>query len=280
VLAGLRTDEIARAFLISEPTAAQRIVRAKRILAERRIRLELPPPDERPARLASVLEVVYLIFNEGYVATSGRDWSRPDLCGEAVRLARRVAALMPDEAEAHGLQALLELQSSRLAARADTGGRPVLLLDQDRSRWDRALIRHGLAALDRAESLGGGLAPNTLQARIAACHARATRAADTDWPRIVALYTVLGHVAPSPVVELNRAVAVGMADGPVAALDLLDRLAESRQLAGNAQLPAARGEQLRALSRHAEARAAFHAAIGLSRNEAERAVFRARAGES
>ena len=280
VLAGLRTDEIARAFLLSESTAAQRIVRAKRILGERRIRLELPPPDERPARLASVLEVVYLIFNEGYVATSGRDWSRPDLCAEAVRLARRLAALLPDEAEAHGLLALLELQSSRLAARTDAGGGPVLLLDQDRSRWDRALIRHGLAALDRAEALGGGLAPYTLQARIAACHARATRAADTDWPRIVALYTVLGHVAPSPVVELNRAVAVGLADGPAAALDLLDRLAESRQLAGNPQLPAARGEQLHALGRRPEAQAAFAAAAELSRNEAERAVFLARAAGS
>ncbi|WP_344801842.1 RNA polymerase sigma factor [Microlunatus ginsengisoli] len=277
VLAGLRIDEIARAFLISESTAAQRIVRAKRILAEQQIRLELPPPDQRRGRLAAVLEVIYLIFNEGYAATAGENWTRPDLCAEAVRLGRLLAGLMPGEPEVHGLLALMELQSSRLAARIGPVGEAALLPDQDRTRWDRLLIRLGLAALDRVESLGGGLLPYTLQARIAACHARARHAEDTDWGRIAALYTVLGHVAPSPVVELNRAVAVGMVDGPAAALALLDRLAGERAIAGNPQLPAARGEQLARLGRAGEAADAFAAAARLSRNAREREVFSRRA---
>ena len=277
VLAGLRTDELARAFLISEATAAQRIVRAKRTLAEQQIRLELPEPDERPARLGAVLEVIYLIFNEGYAATSGEVWTRPDLCAEAIRLGRLLVGLTPDEPEVHGLLALMELQASRLAARVGPDGEAVLLLDQDRARWDRVLIRHGLAALDRAERLDGGLLPYTLQARIAACHARALRAEETDWQRIAALYTVLGYVLPSPVVELNRSVAIGMADGPEAALQLLDRLVDDRALADNPQLPAARGEQFARLGRLAEARAEFATAARLSRNGPERAVFQRRA---
>jgi RNA polymerase sigma factor (sigma-70 family) len=277
VLAGLRTDELARAFMISEPSAAQRIVRAKRTLAARRIRLELPPPEERRARLAAVLEVIYLIFNEGYAATAGEDWTRPDLCAEAIRLGCLLSELMPAEPEVHGLQALMELQASRLGARVGRHGEAVVLMDQDRGRWDRLLIRRGLAALDRAESLGGGLLPYTLQARIAACHARAVRPQDTDWGRIAALYTVLEYASPSPVVTLNRAVAVGMAEGPAAGLDLLDALADEPVLADGAQLPAARGELLARLHRDTEARAAFAEAARRTRNARERELFLRRA---
>jgi RNA polymerase sigma factor (sigma-70 family) len=277
VLAGLQTDELARAFLISESTAAQRIVRAKRTLLEQRIRLELPAPAERPERLAAVLEVIYLIFNEGYAATAGDDWTRPDLCAEAVRLGRLLVALMPDEPEVNGLVALMELQSSRLSARIGPDGEAILLLDQDRTRWDRLLIRRGLAALARAEVLGGGLLPYTVQARIAACHARALRAEDTDWQRIAALYTVLSYLLDSPVVQLNRAVAVGMAEGPAAGLALLDQVADAKGLAGNPQLPAARGELLARSGRAEEARSAFAEAAALSRNAREQEVLARRA---
>ncbi|MBX3615222.1 MAG: RNA polymerase sigma factor, partial [Burkholderiaceae bacterium] len=222
LLGGLSTAEIARAFLVPEPTIAQRIVRAKRTLAEARVPFELPPGPELATRLASVLQVVYLIFNEGYTATAGDDWMRPALCDEALRLGRVLAGLAPREPEVHGLLALMELQASRSAARVDAQGRPVLLPDQDRSRWDRLLIRRGLQALGHAESIGGALGPYALQAAIAACHARAARADDTDWPRIAALYDALAQVAPSPVVELNRAVAVGVAFGPSAALEIVD----------------------------------------------------------
>jgi RNA polymerase sigma factor (sigma-70 family) len=279
VLAGLQTDELARAFLISESTAAQRIVRAKRTLLEQQIRLELPAPAERAERLAAVLEVIYLIFNEGYAATAGEDWTRPDLCAEAVRLGRLLSELVPHEPEVNGLLALMELQSSRLGARIGPGGEAVLLLDQDRTRWDRLLIRRGLARLARAEALGGSLLPYTVQARIAACHARALRAEDTDWQRIAALYTVLSYLLDSPVVELNRAVAVGMAQGPVAGLALLDKVADAKALTGNPQLPAARGELLARSGRSEAARLAFAEAAGLSRNARERDVLARRAAE-
>jgi RNA polymerase sigma factor (sigma-70 family) len=277
VLAGLQTDELARAFLISEPTAAQRIVRAKRTLLEQQIRLELPAPAERAERLAAVIEVIYLIFNEGYAATAGDDWTRPDLCAEAVRLGRLLVALMPNEPEVSGLLALMELQSSRLSARIGPEGEAILLLDQDRTRWDRLLIRRGLASLARAEALDGGLQPYTVQARIAACHARAPRAEDTDWERIAALYTVLSYLLDSPVVQLNRAVAVGMAEGPAAGLAVLDQVADAKALAGNPQLPAARGELLARSGRLEEARIAFAEAAELSRNAREREVLARRA---
>ncbi|ETK37628.1 RNA polymerase sigma factor [Microbispora sp. ATCC PTA-5024] len=275
LLCGLTTEEIARAFLVPEPTVGQRIVRAKRTLAAKQVRFELPAPGELAARLASVLEVVYLVFNEGYSATAGDDWVRPSLCQEAMRLGRVLAGLVPDEPEAHGLVALMEIQASRIPARTGPSGEPILLLDQDRRRWDRLLVRHGLAALDRAEALGGG--PYTLQAAIAACHARAARAEDTDWERIAALYRVLAHVSPSPVVELNRAVAVGMAAGPAEGLRIADALAGERALASYPQLPAVRGDLLARLGRTEEARREFERAAALTRNERERAVFLARA---
>src|SRR5690242_3551 len=244
LLGGLTTDEIARAFLAPVPTIAQRIVRAKRTLAEARVPFEVPRGDELTARLASVLEVIYLVFNEGYSATAGDDWMRPTLCGEALRLGRILAELVPREPEVHGLVALMEIQASRIRARTGPAGEPVLLLNQDRARWDQLLIRRGLAALDRAEALGGAMGPYALQAAIAACHARARTADETDWPRITALYDALSQLAPSPVVELNRAVAVGMAFGPAAGLELVDQLVEAGALAGYHLLPSVRGDLL------------------------------------
>ncbi|WP_233513867.1 RNA polymerase sigma factor [Micromonospora craterilacus] len=275
LLGGLTTPEIARAFLIPETTAAQRIVRAKLALSAANVQFELPTPAELPDRLSSVLEVVYLIFNEGYSATSARDWARPELCHEAVRLGRILAGLLPDEPETHGLLALMEIQASRLRARVDAAGQPVPLLDQDRRLWDRLLVRRGLAALARAESLGAGR--YTLQAAIAACHARATRAEDTDWPRMVALYEVLAHVQPSPVVLLNRAAAVGLAGDPARGLALLDPLGQERALRDYPQLPAVRGELLARLGRADEARDEFVRAAELTRNDGERVLFRRRA---
>ncbi|REE97335.1 RNA polymerase sigma factor [Thermomonospora umbrina] len=276
LLGGLTTREIARAFLVPEPTVGQRISRAKRTLTEHRVPIELPPPAELPARLASVLEVVYLIFNEGYSATGGDDWMRPSLCEEALRLGRVLAGLMPDEPEVQGLVALMEIQASRIGARTGPGGEPVLLLDQDRSLWDRLLIRRGLEALARAEALGT-LGPYGLQAAIAACHARAVVAEDTDWERIAALYRVLAHVAPSPVVELNRAVAVGLAYGPARGLEIVDALLDERALRDYPQFPAVRGDLLARLGRHDEAREEFRRAAALTRNEREQALFLARA---
>jgi RNA polymerase sigma factor (sigma-70 family) len=275
LLGGLTTDEIARALLVPEPTVAQRIVRAKRTLAAKRIPFELPPPSEIGDRLASVLEVIYLIFNEGYAATAGDAWMRPSLCEEAMRLGRILAGLATDDAEPLGLVALMEIQASRLGARTGPDGEPVLLPDQDRRRWDRLLIRHGLAALERAEALGGG--PYTLQAAIAACHARAHTAAETDWARIANLYTVLSHVSPSPVVELNRAVAFGMAFGPDRGLELVDALSAEPTLAAYPQLPAVRGDLLERLGRLAEARVEFERAAALTRNGRERELFKQRA---
>ena len=275
MLCGLTTPEIARAFLIPEATAAQRIVRAKRTLSEAGVRFEMPTRQESAERLGAVLGVLYLIFNEGYAAGSGEDWARPALCQEAMRLGRLLAALLPDDAEVHGLLALMELQASRLAARLDAAGEPVLLPDQDRRRWDRALIRHGLAALDRAEELGGGT--YTLQAAIAACHARAITADRTDWPRIAALYEVLAHVQPTPVVLLNRAVAVGFAGDPARGLRLADELVTVRALQAYPQLPGVRAELLERLGRRDEARAEFERAAALSRNAAERRLFLRRA---
>jgi RNA polymerase sigma factor (sigma-70 family) len=277
LLGGLTTHEIARALLVPEPTVAQRIVRAKRTLAGNRAGFELPPPAELPGRLSSVLEVVYLVFNEGYAATAGGDWTRPDLCQEALRLGRLLAGLMPQEAEVHGLSALMEIQASRLPARIGPDGEPVLLQDQDRRRWDRLLIRRGLAALERAEVLGELRGPYTLQAQIAACHARAPSTEDTDWERIAALYEILGHISPSPVVELNRAVAVGMAYGPARGLALADALAAERALRSYALLPAVRGDLLAKLGRLDEARAEFTRAAELTGNDRERALFLARA---
>ncbi|MEU1879451.1 RNA polymerase sigma factor [Streptosporangium sp. NPDC020072] len=276
LLGGLTTREIARAFLVPEPTVGQRISRAKRTLTERRVRIEMPAPAEMGERLSSVLEVIYLIFNEGYSATGGGDWTRPALCEEALRLGRLTAGLVPGEPEAHGLVALMEIQASRLGARTGPDGEPVLLLDQDRSMWDRLLIRRGLEALGRAEALGT-LGPYGLQAAIAACHARALHAEDTDWERMAALYRVLAHVAPSPVVELNRAVAVAMAYGPAKGLEIVDGLAGERVLRDYPQLPAVRGDLLARLGRTEEARAEFGRAAALTRNERERAVFLARA---
>ena len=275
LLGGLTTWEIARAMLVSEPAVAQRIVRAKRRLAAEGVPFELPTPAELPERLASVLEVVYLVFNEGYAATVGDDWMRPALCEEALRLGRILAGLMPEQAEVHGLVALMELQASRTGARTGPAGEPVLLPDQDRRLWDRLLIRRGLAALDQAEALGGG--PYTLQAAIAACHARAFSAADTDWERIAALYQVLAHVSPSPIVKLNRAVAVGMAAGPAKGLEVVDALASERTLDGFALLPAVRGDLLARLGRDDEARRSFEQAAALTRNERERTLFLDRA---
>ncbi|HYN95222.1 MAG TPA: RNA polymerase sigma factor [Pilimelia sp.] len=277
LLGGLTTAEIARAFLVPEPTVGQRIVRAKRTLAARRVPFELPPAAELAGRLSSVLEVVYLVFNEGYSATAGDDWTRPALCEEALRLGRLLAGLMPAEREVHGLVALMELQASRLPARTDPAGEPVLLPDQDRRLWDRLLIRRGLAALARAEDLGGRLGPYALQAAIAACHARAPSPAATDWPRVAALYQVLAHVWPSPVVELNRAVAVGMAYGPAHGLAVVEPLVARGDLDGYPQLPAVRGDLLARLGRLDEARAEFSRAAGWTRNAGERALFLRRA---
>jgi len=278
VLCGLSTPEIARAFLVPEPTIAQRVVRAKRTLAAKGVAFEVPPANERPARLASVLEVVYLVFNEGYSATAGEDWLRPELCAEAMRLGRVLAGLMPDEPEVHGLVALMELQASRTRARTAADGTPVLLLDQDRGRWDQLLVRRGLAGLDRAEALSGGApGPYTLQAAIAACHARARTAAQTDWDRIAALYAVLVAVQPSPVVELNRAVAVSMAHGPAPALEIVDALAATGTLGRYHLLPAVRADLLVRLGRHAEARVELEHAATLTQNERERTLLLQRA---
>ncbi|CAG7602061.1 RNA polymerase sigma factor [Actinacidiphila bryophytorum] len=282
LLGGLTTDEVARAFLVAEPTVAQRIVRAKRTLAKEKVPFEVPQGAELAVRLASVLEVVYLIFNEGYSATAGDDWMRPGLCEDAVRLARVLQGLMPAEPEVHGLAALLEVQASRSAARIRDGA-PVTLLDQDRRRWDQLLIRRGFAALARAEvaarARGAAPGPYALQAAIAACHAQAVRAEDTDWPRIAGLYRALAATAPSPVVELNRAVAVGMAEGPAAGLALADALAASGELAGYHLLPSVRGDLLARLGRTAEARAEFVRAAGLTRNGAEQALLLRRAAD-
>ena len=281
LLGGLTTEEIARAFLVPEPTVAQRIVRAKKTLAAARVPFELPRGDALAARLASVLEVVYLIFNEGYTATRGDDWMRPALCDEALRLGRILGGLAPDAPEVHGLVALMELQASRSAARVAASGQPVLLLEQDRRRWDRLLIRRGLAALERAESLaaaaGSALGPYALQAAIAACHARAARADATDWPRIAALYDALAQVAPSPVVELNRGVAVAMAFGPAAGLEIVDALTTEPQLKDYHWLPSVRGDLLARLGRRDEARAEFERAAAMTHNVRERELLLARA---
>jgi RNA polymerase sigma factor (sigma-70 family) len=279
LLGGLTTDEIARAFLVSEPTVAQRIVRAKKTLAKAQVPFEVPEGDDRAERLDDVLEVIYLIFNEGYSATAGDDWMRQELCDEALRLGRVLAGLAPQEPEVHGLVALLEIQASRSRARVGPGGEPVLLLDQNRARWDRLLIRRGLAALARAEELGGAGGPYALQAAIAACHARAATPDDTDWSRIAALYGALGALMPSPVVELNRAVAVSMADGPGAALPLVDALLTEPSLAEYHLLPSVRGDLLVKLGRRAEARAEFERAASMTRNEREIALLRRRAEE-
>ncbi|HVI24947.1 MAG TPA: RNA polymerase sigma factor [Xanthomonadaceae bacterium] len=276
LLGGLTTDEIARAFLVPEPTIAQRIVRAKRTLGEAKVPFELPRGEDLAARLASVLAVLYLVFNEGYAATAGEHWTRPALCEEALRLGRILAGLMPGEAEVHGLVALMELQASRLPARAHPDGAPIPLLEQDRARWDRLLIGRGLAALERAQRLGAP-GPYALQAEIAACHARAARAEDTDWARIAALYAQLAARTPSPVIELNRAVAVAMAEGPAAGLALVDALADAPALQRYHLLPAVRGDLLAKLQRHDEARAEFERAASLTRNAREQAVLAARA---
>ena len=277
LLGGLTTDEIARAFLVPEPTIAQRIVRAKRTLADAKVPFEVPRADALAPRLASVLEVIYLVFNEGYSATAGDDWMRPALCVEALRLGRIVAGLVPDAPEVHGLVALMETQASRTHARTDAQGRPVLLMAQDRSRWDPLLIRRGLAALARCEALGGARGPYALQAALAACHARARSAAATDWARIVALYEALAQVAPSPVVELNRAVAVGMAFGPAAALAIVDTLRAEPRLASYHWLPSVRGDLLARLGRGDEARAEFERAAAMTRNARERSLLLERA---
>jgi RNA polymerase sigma factor (sigma-70 family) len=281
LLGGLSTHEIARAFLAAEPTIAQRIVRAKRTLADAGVAFELPRGDALAARLASVLEVVYLVFNEGYTATAGDDWMRPALTQEALRLGRMLAELAPAEPEAHGLLALMELQASRAAARVDTQGRPVLLLAQDRARWDHLLIRRGLAALERTTALSGdaGQAPGpyALQAAIAACHARARQAEDTDWAAIVTLYDDLARIAPSPVVELNRAVAVAMAHGPAAGLEIIDALRGEKALQNYQWLPSVRGDLLARLGRHAEAREEFERAAALAGNARERELLLERA---
>jgi len=280
LLGGLTTDEIARAFLVPDPTIAQRIVRAKRTLAEARVPFEVPSGDALAARLASVLEVIYLVFNEGYSATAGDHWMRPQLCEEALRLGRVLAELAPREPEVHGLCALMEIQQSRVHARQGPGGEPILLLDQDRGRWDPLLIGRGLAALARAEALGGALGRYALQGAIASCHARATTAEDTDWQRIAALYDALAQIAPSPVVELNRAVAVGMAFGPASGLALVDALADEPTLEGYHLLASVRGDLLAKLGRHGEARAEFQRAASLTRNARERELMLERAARS
>ncbi|HEV8610766.1 MAG TPA: RNA polymerase sigma factor [Thermoanaerobaculia bacterium] len=277
LLGGLTTDEIARAFLVPEPTVAQRIVRAKRTLGEAHVPFEVPRGAELASRLSSVLEVIYLVFNEGYSATAGDDWMRPALCEDALRLGRILAELAPKEPEVHGLVALMEIQASRSRARVGPTGEPVLLLDQDRSRWDHVLICRGLAALERAEKLGGALGPYALQAAIAACHARARTAAETDWARIAALYDDLARLTPSPVVELNRAVAVAMASGPAAGLELVDALTSEPSLENYHLLPSVRGDLLAKLGRSREARSEFERAASLTRNARERTLLLERA---
>ena len=277
LLGGLTTDEIARAFLVPEATVAQRIVRAKRTLSERDVPFEVPRAEERETRLGSVLEVLYLIFNEGYAATAGDDLMRPALCEEALRLCRILARLAPRDPEVHGLLALMALQASRQRARVDAQGDPVLLAEQDRGRWDRLLIRHGLTALARARQLGGEGEPYALQAAIAACHARARRVEDTDWDAIAALYSRLAQRTPSPVIELNRAVAVSMAEGPAAGLVLVDALADAPALRQYHLLPTVRGDLLQKLGRHVEARTAFELAAALARNTREKRLLEARA---
>jgi RNA polymerase sigma factor (sigma-70 family) len=277
LLGGLTTDEIARAFLVPEPTVAQRIVRAKKTLAEARIPFEVPRGTELAARLSSVLEVIYLVFNEGYSATAGDDWMRPALCEDALRLGRILAGLASQEPEVHGLVALMEIQASRSRARIGPSGEPVLLLDQNRARWDQLLIHRGLAALKRAEKLGGALGPYALQAAIAACHARARTPEETDWKRIATLYQALAQITPSPVVELNRAVAVAMAFGPAAGLELVDELTAEPSLKGYHLLPSVRGDLLAKLGRFDEARAEFERAASLTRNTRERELLRERA---
>jgi RNA polymerase sigma factor (sigma-70 family) len=277
LLGGLATHEIARAYLVPEATVAQRIVRAKRTLSEARVPFEVPRGEELQRRLASVLEVIYLIFNEGYTATSGEDWMRPALVDEAVRLGRMLAELAPREAEVHGLVALMELQASRSKARTDAEGRPVLLAEQDRGRWDHLLIRRGLAALARAEGLARPLGPYTLQAAIAACHARAGSVEQTDWMRIAALYDALAEAMPSPVVQLNRAVAVSMAHGPAAGLDIVDGLMSDKSLRNYQWLPSVRGDLLAKLGRHQEARAEFMRAAALAANTREKELLHRRA---
>lgn len=277
MVGGLATDEIARAFLVPEPTVAQRIVRAKRTLSEARVPFEVPRGPERGDRLGSVLEVIYLIFNEGYAATSGSDWMRPELAHEALRVGRVLAGLAPAEPEVHGLVALMEIQASRTSARIDAAGDPILLLDQNRARWDQLLIRRGLMSLARAEQRGGGFGPYALQAAIAACHARARIASDTDWHRIAALYDSLAGLAPSPIVELNRAVAHAMAFGPDAGLAIVEPLGEEPLLKSYHLLPAVRGDLLDKLGRKTEAAAEFERAAALTRNERERAIMLRRA---
>jgi RNA polymerase sigma-70 factor (ECF subfamily) len=277
LLGGLTTEEIARAFLVSEPTIAQRIVRAKRTLAKERVPFEVPRAAERAGRLSSVLEVIYLVFNEGYSATAGDDWVRPALCEDALRLGRILAELAPQDPEVHGLVGLLEIQASRLKARVSPSGEPILLFDQNRAQWDQLLIRRGLAALERADMLGGARGPYALQASIAACHARARTPEDTDWAAIVGLYAELAAVAPSPVVELNRAVAVGMASGPAAGLELVDALRSEPSLQEYHLLPSVRGDLLAKLGRQGEAREEFERAASLTRNARERELLLARA---
>jgi RNA polymerase sigma-70 factor, ECF subfamily len=277
LLGGLTTDEIARAFLVPEPTVAQRIVRAKKTLAEKRVPFEVPRGEELAARLSSVLEVLYLVFNEGYAATAGEDWMRPALCEDALRLGRILAELVPKEPEVHGLVALMEIQASRARARVGPSGEPILLLEQNRARWDQLLIRRGLAALERAEKLGGTFGPYVLQAAIAACHARARTPEETDWQRIAALYGALSRIAPSPIVELNRAVALAMAFGPAAGLDLVDELTAEPALQGYHLLPSVRGDLLAKLGRFEEARAEIERAAALTRNARERELLLKRA---
>lgn len=279
LLGGLTTDEIARAYLVAEPTVAQRIVRAKRTLADAHIPFELPRREELDARLSSVLEVIYLIFNEGYSATAGDDWLRPELCEDALRLGRILAELMPNESEVHGLVALMEIQASRSAARIGPSGEPVLLLDQDRARWDQLLIHRGLVALERASALGGTPGPYALQAAIAACHARARTAAETDWPRIASLYEQLAELTPSPIVELNRGVAVAMAFGAAAGLEIVDTLTSEPTLKGYHFLPSARGELLAKLGRLDEAHDEFERAASLTRNARQRDLLLKRAAD-
>ena len=279
LLGGLTTDEIARAFLVSEPTVAQRIVRAKRTLSDAHVPFEVPRGAEFAARLSSVLQVIYLVFNEGYAATAGEDWMRPELCQDALRLGRILAELVPEEPEVHGLVGLMEIQASRARARVGRSGEPILLLDQDRGRWDYVLVRRGLSALARAEALGGAHGPYALQAAIAGCHARARTGEETDWARIATLYDELARVAPSPVVELNRAVAVGMAFGPAQGLQLVDALATEPSLKTYHLLPSVRGDLLVKLGRSGEARGEFERAASLTRNARERKLLLGRAAE-
>ena len=279
LLGGLTTEEISRAFLVPETTVAQRIVRAKRTLAEARVPFEVPRGADLAARLSSVLEVIYLVFNEGYSATAGDDWTRPELCQDALRLGRILAGLLPEEPEVHALAALMEIQASRLRARVSPSGEPVLLLDQNRALWDQLLIQRGLTALDRAEKLGGARGPYALQAAVAACHARARTAAETDWSRIASLYEALLQVTPSPIIELNRAVAVSMASGPAAGLELVDELLSERSLQGYHLLPSVRGDLLAKLGRLEEARKEFERAASLTKNARERALLLERAAK-